>query len=256
MTTARQTAPQDPYEALAEVYDAWQDRYGAFWKLVLPRLERTFIRLGLPSAPGSFLDLGCGTGGLLIGLRERHPSWTLCGIDASAGMLRAARRKRGAQTIRYVEGAFAADVGAASFVAAGAYFDALNHAFEPGAFEDALAAAARALRPGGLFVFDLNNRAGFEAWWRGRRVYGGHGWTMTMDALFDSTTSLAHGRAVVHRRGPGGGHGVTEVTERCFTDGEVRAALAAAGFSVEEAELWRPLHDDVPGKTWWAARKL
>ena len=40
------------------------------------------------------------------------------------------------------------------------------------------------------------------------------------------------------------------------TPTEADLELAAAGFTIEEAELWRPLRDDVPGKTWWAARRL
>ena len=41
--------------------------------------------------PARVLDLGCGTGALFAGLRERFPRARLVGVDAALPMLRAAR---------------------------------------------------------------------------------------------------------------------------------------------------------------------
>lgn len=239
----------DPYAALAPVYDRWQARYGAFHRLVLPRLEETWRRLGV--APASFFDLGCGTGSLLLELRRRHPGWRLAGLDGSAAMLAEARRKPAAETIEWVHGEFTAPV-PERFDAGGAFFDALNHVSDAAALGAVFGAVARALVPGGLFVFDLNNRRGFEAWWRDRRAYRGDGWTLVMTADFDAGAGVGHGRAEVHF---GGDTRITEVTERCFDDEQVQALLRAADLTPELCERWAPLPDDVPGKTWWAARR-
>jgi SAM-dependent methyltransferase len=242
----------DAYAALAEVYDDWQERYGPFWKVVLPRLLDTLERHGLPGERPSFADLGCGTGSLLLALRHRRPDWALTGVEASAAMLQAAGRKVGAGAVRWVHGSFTGRWTEQLHAAAGSFFDAVNHAAAPGALTDLCAATARALAPDALFVFDVNNRRGFEAWWQGRRRYEGAGWTMTMDAHFDAAAGLAQGSALIERRGQ---TTLTAVTERCFTDAEVDAALAGAGFTVLESAPWRPLPDDVPGKTWWVARR-
>jgi SAM-dependent methyltransferase len=243
----------DAYDALAEVYDDWQERYGHFWQVVLPRLVETFDRHGLAAGPESFVDLGCGTGSLLLALRQRRPDWALTGVDASASMLQAAARKPGADRIRWVHASFADPWPVEKPVgAAGSFFDAINHAAAPGALPRLCTATAAALTPGALFVFDVNNRRGYEAWWQGRRFYEGAGWTMTMDARFDPTAGLASGRAVIERRGR---TTATDVTERCFSDAEIDAALGSAGFTVLESAPWRPLPDDVPGKTWWVARR-
>jgi SAM-dependent methyltransferase len=248
-------ATGDAYAALAAIYDDWQERHGAFWKLALPRLRAALGAFPPPAdAPPAFLDLGCGTGELVLALGRLEPGWRLCGLDASAAMLALARRKAGAASVRWVHGSFDAEV-EGGFTAAGAFFDALNHAVAPGALASACAAAARALVPGGLFAFDLNNEAGFRAWWHERQVFVGPGWTLTMEARFDPDARLAHGRAIVDDRRPGGGRRITEVVECCFGDDEVAAALEQAGFSVACAEPWSPARDGVPGKTWWVARR-
>jgi SAM-dependent methyltransferase len=246
------SAEGDAYLALSRVYDDWQERYGPFWQLALPRLLARLDR-ERPAAP-ALVDLGCGTGSLLVAVRRKRPGWSLAGVDASAGMLKAAARKPGAEAIRWIHGSFDGDwpTGAGPFTAACSFFDALNHLTAPGALERTCAATARALAPGGLFVFDVNNRRGFEAWWQGRRDYRGPGWTLTMEATFDPAAARAHGRAVVES---GGKTAVSEVTERCYTDEEILAALGAAGLVVETREPWRPLTDDTPGKTWWVARR-
>jgi SAM-dependent methyltransferase len=241
------------YAALALVYDEWQERYGAFWRVVLPRLEATLARA--PQDAPSFLDLGCGTGTLLAALRTRHLGWRLAGVDASAAMLDVARR-RPAAGVGWVRARFdrALPFRDGSFAAAGSFFDAINHAAEPGALASVCAAAARALRPGGLFVFDLNNQIGFDAWWRGRRVYATATWTLTMDATFDPGARLAHGRATVQLDRADAPR-TSAVIERCFSDDEIHAALAGAGFAIEMIEPWTPMPDDVPGKTWIVARR-
>jgi SAM-dependent methyltransferase len=261
MTVLAEAAPgpDDDYLALAAVYDQWQERFGPFWQLVLPRLLAALDQQRLPPGPPSLVDLGCGTGTLALAVRRRQPRWELAGVDASAAMLARAAEKPDAAQVRWVHASFeqswidlpGAPPPAGRYAVATSFFDALNHAASPGALLRSIAATAQALVPGGLFIFDVNNRQGFQAWWQGRRVYQGPGWTLTMDARFDPHTDFAEGRAVVEQRGV---QRITAVTERCFSDDELRQALEPA-FTVELCTPWSPLPDDVAGKTWWVARR-
>jgi SAM-dependent methyltransferase len=252
------TAAGDDYGGLATVYDEWQERFGPFWQLCLPRLLAAVDQHGLPPVPPALVDLGCGTGGFLLGVQRERPQWRLAGVDASAGMLAHAARKPGAAAVRWVHARFdepwleRSGLAPGTFAAAGSFFDAINHVTEAGALDRLCLFTAQALAPGGLFIFDVNNRQGYEAWWQGERVYRGPGWTLIMDARYDRRTGLAEGRATVRR---GEAREVSEVSERCYPEEQIRAALAAAGFTVEVCAPWRPLTDDIPGKTWWVARR-
>ena len=116
MARSDDTTTDGVSETAAEVYDALAPIYDAmggarpFSMLVAERLERLFAFrrsqiLALDGASASdsdsslvsdavsFLDLGCGTGSLLLALRALHPGWRLCGVDVSPGMLAVAARQ-------------------------------------------------------------------------------------------------------------------------------------------------------------------
>src|SRR5215467_7521461 len=111
-----------------------------------------------PTPPRSFLDLGCGTGELLLALRRHHPDWRLAGVDASQGMLATAARKPDAGGIAWVRAGVEGPLPmAAPFDAAGAFYDTLNHVADLAGLTRAFSAASAVLRPGGPFIFDLTN---------------------------------------------------------------------------------------------------
>ncbi len=122
--------------------------------LVAAMLEDSGLQ---PSKRLDVLDAGCGTGlcGLLVGPYARR----LVGVDLSAGMLAHAKEKNVydalmktdlTEYLRDNSEAFDLIVSADTLV----YF---------GDLESVLAAAARALRPNGLFVFTLEHLVGGEA---------------------------------------------------------------------------------------------
>ena len=80
MATAETAPPPSLYDALAPVYDRWQSAGGTtpFSQVALSRLLPALERFG-PAR--SFIDLGCGTGDLLLGLQSVHPRWRLAGLD-------------------------------------------------------------------------------------------------------------------------------------------------------------------------------
>jgi SAM-dependent methyltransferase len=252
MTTADD--PSDPYSPLAPLYDAWQACFGSFTERVLPRVEEELAELA-SLGPPSFLDLGCGTGSLLLALQARHPTWRLAGLDVSAAMLDQARAKPGAASIRWMRAPFEAAPELGTFTAAGSFYDAFNHLPDAAALERALRAAAHALVPGGWLLFDVNNREGYQAWWRHRERFAGPGWELLVETSFDAPAGRGRARARV--RWERGLHppAQLELDERCFTPMEIASALANAGFTLARAEPWSFPPAKVAGKTWYVARK-
>jgi SAM-dependent methyltransferase len=244
-------APEDPYAALALIYDDWQARYGSFSGAVLARMLPVLD--GADPPVGSFLEAGCGTGTLLLALAAQRPSWRLTGTDASPAMLARAAGKPGAGAIAWHRTPLGQPVPGPPFDAAGCFFNTLNHLTDAAHLGRALASLGAALRPGGLLAFDVNNHAGYARWWNGGHLYEGPGWRMQSEARYDQTLREAQARIAICR-----GSVAAEVTvrERLFTDGEITAALEAAGLDVISFEPWSPTPDGEPGSTFWLARRV
>jgi SAM-dependent methyltransferase len=132
------------YLKLAEVEDRmW------YFRSLHAHVERALaadVRAG-----AAVLDAGCGTGGLILRLQQRHPEWTFAGIDFMPVACELARRRCGAAT----------DIREASITAlpfAEASFDAVVSADVVCQVENPEVAAAeflRVLRPGGLVVINV-----------------------------------------------------------------------------------------------------
>lgn len=267
MAAAPPTIPPVPtaalYDALAPVYDRWQEAGLArpFSQVVLAKLLPALQRHAREPEPatasspplGSFVDVGCGTGELLLGLLRTHPGWRLIGVDGSAAMLAVARAKPGADRVQWIRGAMTAPPALAppSFDAAGCFYDALNHLTSAAELHAAMRAVGGLLRPGGLFVFDATNELGFERWWRGNRTWRGPGWGVAIETHYDGVRRVAQAEVTID---DGGRQTHATLTERCFTHAEIRSALAAADFEEVLGEPWSPFDLDAPGKTWWIGR--
>ncbi|MFN0079067.1 MAG: class I SAM-dependent methyltransferase [Prosthecobacter sp.] len=133
---------------------AVEDRH--WWYAVLHGLVLRALAGGLP-AHAQVLDAGCGTGGMLVFLRERMQDLDAAGIDASEQAVWHCQQ-RGLAGVRngtvhelpFEDGAFDAVLS----------LDVLYHA---GVDEDrALAEMSRVLRPGGLLVLNLPAFAGLR----------------------------------------------------------------------------------------------
>jgi len=241
----------DPYGALALVYDDWQARYGSFSDAVLSRLLPVLDQE--QPAVASFVEAGCGTGALLLQLAARRPGWRLAGTDASPAMLARAAAKPGAGPIAWHRTRLGEPLPGAPFDAAGCFFNTLNHLTDAAHLTRALVSLGAALRPGGLLAFDVNNQAGYARWWNGPHLFEGPGWRMHSQAHYDESRRQAQATIAIRR-----GEQTAEVIvrERFFTDGEIAAALAAGGLRVISCRLWSPTPDGEPGSTFWLARRV
>lgn len=100
------------YRFHAGIYDLtrWAFLYG----------RAALVRAIAERQPRRVLEIGCGTGRNLRELKERVPGADCIGVDASADMLRVARRKAGGLAIRWIEGSYPSPAVDAALAAAGA----------------------------------------------------------------------------------------------------------------------------------------
>jgi len=132
------------------------------WKLFAgicaERLKAFFKLRG--EKPETVLNIACGTGELERLLKKSGIKFT--GVDASAGMLREARRK--CPEARFVK-ADAADVRLnEKFDMVLFLFDSANHMYSLSHLTRVFKNVRRHLKKGGYFIFDINTAAGLKGW--------------------------------------------------------------------------------------------
>src|SRR5262245_33384291 len=148
---------REAYDLLAPFYDEFTSGYPhEEW---LADLERLALEHELPGR--TVLDVACGTGKSALPLATRGYEVSAC--DISPAMVRRARQRLGHRARRV----FAADMrrlpACGRFDLITCLDDALNYLLEPGDLHAALASMRRALRPGGLLVFDVNSLSTYRA---------------------------------------------------------------------------------------------
>jgi SAM-dependent methyltransferase len=176
--------------------------------------------------PGSLIDLGCGTGRLLVSLARR--GYRVAGVDLSEEMLAVARAKAAAAAVPV--GLLRANlaeldsVGQGTFDYAACLFSTLGMITGAAARRRAVDHVFRVLRPGGRFVLHVHNRW-FNAWDRcGRR------W------LLANLLAAAAGRAEAGDREMPVHHGVAGLSLHQFTRSEVVHLLRSSGFRIVRIE--------------------
>lgn len=142
--------PAAQFTEVAAVYDRLMGHvpYG-WWVDYAARLWRS-----AGADPQRVLDLACGTGKVTAELVRR--GYRACGVDASETMLAVARRRLPAAVPLYRQDMRALAVPEEPFDACVCLFDSLNYLLTPEDLSDAFAGVARHLRPGGVFVCDMN----------------------------------------------------------------------------------------------------
>ena len=129
---------------------------GGWWNAALRDiLESVTDAAGLPDT-GSFVDIGCGSGGTLDWFARRHPRWHCAGLDIAMDGLRAvpALPKGGAIQASALDVPVA--TASADFVIA---LDVLQHLPLDGGDIRALGEMRRILKPGGLLFVRTNAQA-------------------------------------------------------------------------------------------------
>jgi SAM-dependent methyltransferase len=214
----------------ASPYDQFAWFFNRYWGNSFSKDARPVLegRL-LPHLPkdGRILDLCCGTGQLshwLTGCGFR-----VVGLDRSVEMLRFAREN--APAARFL----AADAGAFHMPpiqdAVVSTFDSLNHIPSREGLRQVFHNVHATLRPGGLFLFDLNMDEGFRAMAAETSVVVRRDHVCIVESKYDVSNGL--GTSVItlfQRRKDCWKRSDLKILEYLYPEEEVRAFLDQAGF--------------------------
>jgi SAM-dependent methyltransferase len=243
---------RDPYRDLAPFYDLMaadpglQALYAEF-RLALTRASRAH---GM--RPKVMVDLACGTGNTAIPWLAGGGR-TIIGVDASEAMLRVARRK--SSRVRWVrQNLTGLRLGVVADVAT-CHFDALNHVLDAGGLQRTFDGVGRLLRPGGLFLFDLNTRYMLEWLSTSEKLFrvGPHCFT-AYNALDAATGIATFNQLWFVKQGRLFRTFEVSVRTRSYEDGELRRMLMAAGMRLERISVMRRLKGRAIRKLYLAVR--
>jgi ubiquinone/menaquinone biosynthesis C-methylase UbiE len=120
---------------------------------------------------GKLLDVACGEGSFALSMAKS--GWQVTGIDQSEEMLRLAKhRSQQAKTvINFVQQDMRFLDFTDEFDLATCWFDSLNYMLTTNDLQSTFNNVARALKPGGWFVFDMNTTYGLAVQWQKDKCY-------------------------------------------------------------------------------------
>jgi ubiquinone/menaquinone biosynthesis C-methylase UbiE len=197
---------------------------------------RAYLSIARELGARSVVDIGCGTGTFACLLA--HAGLEVTGADPAAAMLAVARRKPGADLVRWVHGG-AEDLPAMQVDLATMTANVAQVFLDDDQWAATLAAAWRALTPGGVLVFETR-RPERQAWleWNPTQSYkraeiDGVGVVETWNEVIDVAMPFVtfRGTIVFHADGA---RLTSDSTLRFRTAEEIAASLEAARFRVDE----------------------
>lgn len=148
-------------EQHAEQYaEGFAQAYDEHWSPYPTRAAEQLLRLHRALDPGAerrLLDIGCGTG--IVAAQFQQAGYEVTGLDVSEAMLRRARARLGDGAV-LVHGDAAEFTVAEPFPLAVSTYDIPNHLGSPERIRSYLERVHRAVRPGGVFAFDVATRKG------------------------------------------------------------------------------------------------
>jgi SAM-dependent methyltransferase len=242
-----------PTNDIYSAYDQFAWFYNKFWGKWTEQVFPAFEKLFLPLVPthGVILDLCCGTGRMAAALTSRE--YHVIGVDGSDEMLNFARiNAPGAKFIRADARSFVIDV---PCDAAFSTYDSLNHLETIADLKMAFESVRRALKPGGPFLFDLNNEAGFSENWKGSFGRVDDESAVIAAGSYDPQLKRACLDLAMFRLIEGSWQrSDLSIIERCFTDDEVALALEQSRFEqIRTFNSSRDLGYKSAGRTFWLA---
>jgi len=215
------------YDRFAWVYNRHWGQ--GFTEQVFPVLENLVLRQLTPGA--KILDLCCGTGQLARVLSAS--GYQVTGLDKSEEMLRFARDNAPTTEFilsdaRYFE---LPDI----FQAVLSTFDSLNHIMSLRELETVFGNVHHALRPGGLFLFDLNMEGGYLACWHDSFGVVEDNLVCVVRTSYHPEERTAQFDATVFHLQDGWQRSDVTLRQKCHSPAEVQSALEKAGFKETQA---------------------
>ncbi|HSC76926.1 MAG TPA: class I SAM-dependent methyltransferase [Candidatus Acidoferrales bacterium] len=222
--------PSRPYSLLARYYD--ELTRGA---PRMNRIAREKILGRILSRARTVCDLGCGTGTAAVELARR--GHTVYALDFSPDMVRLARRKvrrlppgvRSRLTVRRADMRSFRLSRPADLVLS--QFNPINHLPRKSDLVPTFHTVARALRPGGWFLFDINTRRTYEQIYSMTRWEEKPGFCLVYRGRFDPRRDKARlDLEWFIRNGATWRRYRERIEDTCWSDAEIRRALRRAGF--------------------------
>jgi SAM-dependent methyltransferase len=196
-----------------------------------PELLSLLRRHGIRAAPRratTLVEVGCGSG--VLAARLVAAGYDVVGIDQSPAMIRIARATAPGARFRVARLEQARLPPASAVIAVGEIVT-----YVPGGLavlQRFFQRVRRALRPGGLFIFDFIESAERRTY--RRKVFEGGDWKMVLSASTNRSGRVLTRRMTLWRLIDGRYRQSTESHRiRIHPRGEMAAALAAAGFRFE-----------------------
>ena len=236
------------YDSFAWIYN---QNWGYFADQVIPLVDALALKHLRPGA--RILDVCCGAGHLAAALTKR--GYRVTGIDSSEELIKFARENA-------PEGQFAVEDARAfqlspEFDMALSTFDSLNHLMSQDDLGSAFRNVFAALRDGGRFLFDLNMEEGFQARWRGSFGISQDEYACIIRSSYRPEERLGRYDITTFRLIRGRWERSDFViTERCYSDGEVRSLLKEAGFSDIEVHDSQTLGLREVGRSFFVCRRM
>ncbi|HMD95754.1 MAG TPA: class I SAM-dependent methyltransferase [Terriglobia bacterium] len=227
-----ETSTSQTYKLLARYYDDFFTFHLEWYR----QARRRLLSEILPQVRAA-CDLACGTGTTALELAQ--PGIKVFGVDLSPTMCRLARSKvrrasregRDGADVTIIPGDMRTFRLPERVDLITCEFDALNHVPRKSDLARVAGAVARALRPGGTFYFDVNNRLAFQTIWPGNAWFEKPGVVMVMRGAYDERRDKGRTDAEWFIREKGGWRRFHErVEEVAWARAEVLQTLRATGF--------------------------
>jgi SAM-dependent methyltransferase len=214
------------YDSIAGMYHAlWFDWY---LPAALPALEKlVFSRV---PAGAKMLDVCCGSGHVTKELVKR--GYRVTGVDNSAELIELAQQQLPETEFSVQD--ICALVLPKTYDAALSTFDSLNHLLTLADLQQAFGQIYRALRPGAIFVFDMNLHEAYTQDLKQWAVDIHDNSVGLVRGQYDPAAQRARTELMWFSRSEGDRncwrqkHSIVE--QRCYAREDILAALAAAGF--------------------------
>ena len=224
-----------PYTSFAEIYDAWQRLYGLEYALlVAPRVNQQLARY--VGRPKRLIDLACGTG--THTLLQSHGQTHVLGVDLSPAMLAQARirARDSGKLVRFVQGDMRSLDVERPVDAITCLYASLNHLLSLDDLSRTFRQVANHLRPGGVFVFDMNTQIAFETLWRNSVTEHGQGFALHRS--FRSNGPYTTMQIRIER--PGLSPIDDRLEARWFEPSDVTSVLSTSQLQVQELSRFNP----------------
>ncbi|MCY3747973.1 MAG: class I SAM-dependent methyltransferase [Chloroflexi bacterium] len=247
-TSAIKAEAPPSYGGFAAIYDVWQRLYGLEYAiLIAPRVNQQLAHH--VGRPARLIDLACGTG--THTLLQAHGGTQVIGVDLSSAMLHQARSRAAGRDITFLNADMRIFETVRPVDAVTCLYASLNHLPNLADLVRTFDRVATHLRPGGVFVFDLNAEVAFQTLWREPVTERAPGFTLHRRFKSEGPQTTMHLR--IERPGQPPVH--DKLTARWFHEAEVRAALFESGLMLTNLTHFNPF-PIVPGsklKQLWTA---